>query len=117
MSEISSSARITGAVFCVALFEADAPPASDKAPAMPNAVTTLLRPLPFEVCFERDIVSDLHFGPEQRPKYSLALPCAPYKHYLPFNSSGSLAMLAAMRRASSRVSSLAAARRPGSFSK
>jgi hypothetical protein len=57
MSEISSSARITGAVFCVALFEADAPPASDKAPAMPNAVTTLLRPLPFKVCFERDIVA------------------------------------------------------------
>jgi hypothetical protein len=33
------------------------------------------------------------------------------------SSSGSLAMLAAMRRASSRVSSLAAARRPGSSSK
>jgi hypothetical protein len=31
-----------------------------------------------------------------------------------FRSSGSLAMLAAIRRASSRVSSLAAARRPGS---
>jgi hypothetical protein len=96
MSEISSSARITGAVFCVALFEADAPPASDKAPAMPNAVTTLLRPLPFKVCFERDIVSDLHFGPEPRPKYSLALPCAPYKHYLCFNSSRSLAKFAAI---------------------
>jgi len=33
------------------------------------------------------------------------------------NSSGSLAMFAAMRHASSRVSSLAAARRPGSSSK
>jgi len=33
------------------------------------------------------------------------------------SNSGSLAMLAAMRRASSRVSSLAAARRPGSSSK
>ena len=33
------------------------------------------------------------------------------------SNSGSLAMLAAIRRASSRVSSLAAARRPGSFSK
>jgi hypothetical protein len=33
------------------------------------------------------------------------------------SSSGSLAMLAAMRRASSLVSSLAAARRPGSSSK
>jgi hypothetical protein len=47
-SEISSSARITGAVFCVAIppvaIEADAPPASDKAPATPNAVTALLRP-------------------------------------------------------------------------
>ena len=60
-------------MLCVALFEADAPPSSDKAPAIPNAVTTLLRPLPFEVCFERDIVSDLHFGPEPRPKCSLAL--------------------------------------------
>jgi len=43
-SEISSSARITGAVFCVAIspvaIEADAPPASDKAPATPNAVTS-----------------------------------------------------------------------------
>ena len=33
------------------------------------------------------------------------------------NNSGSFAMLAAIRRASSRVSSLAAARRPGSSSK
>jgi hypothetical protein len=33
----------------------------------------------------------------------LALPCAPYKHYLCFNTFGSLAMLAAMRRASSRL--------------
>ena len=48
-------------MFCVGLspaelIEADAPPASDKAPATPNAVTILLRP-PFEVCFERDIVA------------------------------------------------------------
>jgi hypothetical protein len=47
-------------VFCVGLspaelIEADAPPASDKAPATPNAVTTLLRPLPFEVCFSSSI--------------------------------------------------------------
>jgi hypothetical protein len=33
------------------------------------------------------------------------------------NSSGSFAMLTAMRRASSRVSSLAAARRPGSWAR
>ena len=110
-------------MFCVGIsptgFEADAPPASDKAPATaPNAVTTLLRPLPFLVCFERDILSFLPaYSREPRPKNSLALPCAPYKHYLCFNSSGSLAMLAAMRRASSRVSSLPVARLPGSSSK
>jgi hypothetical protein len=58
------------------LIEADAPPASDKAPATPNAVTTLLRPLAFEVCFERDIVATSLWliSPEPRPKSSLALP-------------------------------------------
>jgi hypothetical protein len=40
------------------------------------------------------------YSPEPWPQNSLALPCAPYKHYLCFNSSGSLAMLAEMRRAS-----------------
>jgi hypothetical protein len=61
-SEISSSARITGAVFCVAIppvpIEADAPLASDNAPATPNAVTALLRPFALEIGFECDI-SDL----------------------------------------------------------
>ena len=106
-------------MLCVGLIEADAPPASDKAPATPNAVTTLLRPLPFEVCFERDIVATSLwlFGPEPRPKNSLALPCAPHKQYHRFSRSGSLAKLTAMRRASSLVSRLAAARRPGSSSK
>jgi hypothetical protein len=66
-------------VFCVGispaeLIEADAPPASDKAPATPNAVATLLRPLPFEVCFERDIVATSLWliGPELG---GLALAC------------------------------------------
>ena len=112
-------------MFCVGISpagatEAEAPPANDNAPATPNAVTaTLFRPLVLEVCFERDIVATSLwlYCPEPRPKNSLALPCAPYKHYLCFNSPGSLAMLAAMRRASSRVSKFAAARRPGSFSK
>ena len=61
-------------MFCVGLspaelIEADAPPASDKAPATPNAVTTLLRP-PFEVCFERDIVATSlwRISPELGPK-------------------------------------------------
>jgi hypothetical protein len=101
------------------LIEADALPASDNAPATPNAVTALLRPLLFDAFFERDIVATSLWliSPEPRPKNSLALPCAPYKHYLCFNSSGSLAMFAAMRRASSLVSGLAAARRPGSSSK
>jgi len=70
-------------VFCVGispaeLIEADAPPASDKAPATPNAVTTLRRPLPFvEVCFERDIVATSLWliGPEPRAQkqFSAAL--------------------------------------------
>ena len=92
-------------MFCVGispaeLIEADAPPASDKAPATPNAVTTLLRPFPFEVCFERDIVATSLWlislwliSAEPQPKNGLALPCAPYKQYLCFSKSGSLAML------------------------
>jgi len=71
-------------VFCVGispaeLIEADAPPASDKAPATPNAVTTLLRPLPFEVCFERDIVAPPYglLARNLGQKNSLALPCTP----------------------------------------
>jgi hypothetical protein len=66
-------------VFCVGispagLIEADAPPASDKAPATPNAVTTLLRPLPFEVCFERDMASDLRLASALGPKVPINFP-------------------------------------------
>jgi hypothetical protein len=90
-------------VFCVGLspaepIEADAPPASDKAPATPNAVTTLLRPLPFEVCFERDIVTTSLWLPQTQPKSSLALACAPYKALSLLQSSGSLAMSRVERR-------------------
>ena len=44
---------------------------------------------------------------------------APWRNFALYrcNSSGSLAMLAGIRRASSRVISLVAARRPGSSSK
>ena len=77
-------------MFCVGispaeLIEADAPPASDKAPATPNAVTTLLRPLPFEVCFERDIAATslwlIGLGPKQK-QFGAGL--HPVKHYLCF---------------------------------
>ena len=78
-------------MFCVGispaeLIEADAPPASDKAPATPNAVATLLRPLPFEVCFERDIVvtSLWLIGPELGPKTAWRCPAPRYKHHLCF---------------------------------
>ena len=69
------------------LIEADAPPASDKAPATPNAVTTLPRPLPFEVCFERDIVATSLWliSPELGPKAVWRLCPAPrIKRYLCF---------------------------------
>jgi len=72
-------------------------------PATPNAVTTLLRPLPFEVCFERDIVATSLslislwlISRKPQPKNSLALPCDPYKQYLCFSKSDSLAILTAM---------------------
>ena len=93
-------------MFCVGisragLIEADAPPASDN--HTPNAVTTLLRPLPFEVCFERDIVATSLslislwlISRKPQPKNSLALPCDPYKQYLCFSKSDSLAILTAM---------------------
>ena len=77
-------------MFCVGispaeLTEADAPPASDKAPATPNAVTTLLRPLPFEVCFERDMAATslwlIGLGPKQK-QFGAGL--HPVKHYLCF---------------------------------
>ena len=52
-------------MFCVGISpvgatEADAPLASDNAPATPKAaVTAFLRPLALEVCLERDMASDL----------------------------------------------------------
>ena len=53
-------------MFCVAIppvaIEADAPPASDNAPATPNAATALLRPFALEIGFEWDI-SDLSGWP------------------------------------------------------
>jgi hypothetical protein len=74
MSEISSSARIIGAVSRVGIspvgaVEADAPLASDNAPATPNAaVTAFLRRITLEVCFERDIASGLQIRPDYAPK-------------------------------------------------
>ena len=107
-------------MFCVGispagLIEADAPPASDKAPATPNAVTTLLRPLPFEVCFERDIVAtslwliapnlgQKQFGAALRPVQALSL----------LQQLRQLGDVGGDPRASSRVSSLPAVRRPDS---
>lgn len=59
---------MTGAVFCAGMpalgaIAADAVPASDNAPARPNAVTAaFFRPFVFEVCFARDIDALPQFG-------------------------------------------------------
>ena len=56
-----------------ALIEPDALPASDNAPATPNAVTTLLRPLLFDFFVERDMAGDLRLASALVPKVAIPL--------------------------------------------
>jgi hypothetical protein len=56
-----------------ALIEPDALPASDNAPATPNAVTTLLRPLLFDFFVECDMAGDLRLASALVPKVAIPL--------------------------------------------